>query len=231
MIYKLTRGQDVPTWLDLHVQQHAQSGYHWITQNTGRNPVLDAIKSIGTGITWCVKRVLSLLTALHWTGVIALVFVIGYLRAGLRTALIAAASMFAIGLCGYWDLTMITLSIMMVGVAIAMLIGVPLGIWAGLSDDAERRLRPMLDTAQVMPAYVYLIPCVALFGIRIPGAVVATVIYAVPPAVRLTSHGLRQVPVVSTEVGRSFGSTGTATARQGAAAAGAARRSCSASTR
>jgi glycine betaine/proline transport system permease protein len=209
VIYKSTRGQDVPTWLDLHVQRHAQSVYHWITQNTGRNVVLDAIKSVGTGVTWCVKRALSLLRVLHWTGVIALVFVIGYMRAGLRTAIVAAAAIFAVGLCGFWDLTMVTLAIMIVGVSVAMLIGVPLGIWSGLSDRAERRLRPILDTAQVMPAYVYLIPAVALFGIRIPGAVVATVIYAVPPAVRLTSLGLRQVPVVSSEVGRSFGSTGT----------------------
>jgi glycine betaine/proline transport system permease protein len=209
VIYKVTRGQDVPTWLDLHVQRHAQDVYHWITQNTGRNWFLDAVKSIGTGITWCVQRALSLLRVLHWTGVIALVFVVGYMRAGIRTALVAAVSIFAVGLCGFWDLTMVTLAIMIVGVAVAMLIGVPLGIWSGLSDAAERRLRPVLDTAQVMPAYVYLIPAVALFGIRIPGAVVATVIYAVPPAVRLTSLGLRQVPVVSTEVGRSFGSTGT----------------------
>ena len=207
-IYKVTRQQDVPTWLDLHVQRRAQSVYHWITQNTGRNWALDAVKSIGTGITWCVKRVLTLLRLLHWTGVIALVFVIGYMRAGVRTALVATASILAVGLCGFWDLTMITLSIMTVGVGVAMLIGVPLGVLSGLSDRAERRLRPVLDTAQVMPAYVYLIPAVALFGIRIPGAVVATVIYAVPPAVRLTSLGLRQVPVVSTEVGRSFGSTG-----------------------
>lgn len=208
VVYKVTRGQDVPTWLDLHVQRNAQDVYHWITQNTGRNWFLDAIKSFGTGITWCVQRALSFLRLLHWTGVIALVFVVGYLRAGVRTALIAAVSIFAVGLFGFWDLTMVTLAIMIVGVAIAMVIGVPLGIWSGLSDAAERRLRPVLDTAQVMPAYVYLIPCVALFGIRIPGAVVATVIYAVPPAVRLTSLGLRQVPVVSTEVGRSFGSTG-----------------------
>ncbi len=208
VLYKVTRQQDVPTWLDLHVQRHAQAVYHWITQNTGRNWALDAVKSIGTGITWCVKRVLTLLRLLHWTGVIALVFVIGYMRAGVRTAMVATASILAVGLCGYWDLTMITLSIMTVGVGVAMMIGVPLGIWSGLSDRAERRLRPVLDTAQVMPAYVYLIPAVALFGIRIPGAVVATVIYAVPPAVRLTSLGLRQVPVVSTEVGRSFGSTG-----------------------
>src|SRR4029077_9499772 len=84
-----------------------------------------------------------------------------------------------------------------------------LGIWSGLSDGAEKRLRPILDTAQVMPAYVYLIPCVALFGIGIPAAVVATLIFAVAPAVRLTSLGLRQVPIVSTEVGLSFGSTGS----------------------
>ena len=208
VIYKITRQQDVPSWLDLHVQRHAQAAYHWITQNTGRNWLLDAIKSIGTGIGWCVARAETLLRLLHWTGVAGLVFVIGYMRAGMRTAVVATASIFAVGLCGYWDLTMITLSIMLVAVALAMLIGVPLGIWSGLSDTAERRLRPLLDTAQVMPAYVYLIPCVAFFGIAKPAAVVATLIYAVPPAVRLTSLGLRQVPVVSTEVGRSFGATG-----------------------
>jgi glycine betaine/proline transport system permease protein len=82
-------------------------------------------------------------------------------------------------------------------------------VWSGLSDGVERRLRPVLDTAQVMPAYVYLIPCVAFFGIGVPAAVVAILIYSVPPAVRLTNLGIREVPIVSTEVGRSFGSTGT----------------------
>ncbi|HEY5424271.1 MAG TPA: ABC transporter permease subunit [Ilumatobacteraceae bacterium] len=209
VVYKVTRGQEVPSWLNVHVQQHAQDAYHWITQNTGRNWLLDAVKSIGTGINWLEKRALSLLRVLHWTGVIALVFVIGYMRAGLRTAILAALTMLCIGLCGFWDLTMITLAIMLVAVALAMLIGVPLGVWTGLSDRAERRIRPVLDTAQVMPAYVYLIPCVAFFGIGVPAAIIATLVFAVAPAVRLTSLGLRQVPVVSTEVGRSFGSTGT----------------------
>lgn len=207
VIYKLTRQQDVPSWLDLHVARHAQDAYHWITQNTGRNWLLDALKSTGKAIGWCQKRVLTVLRLLHWTGVIALVAAIGYLRAGWRTAVLGAAATLFIGLCGFWDLTMITLSIMVIAVALSMLIGVPLGIWSGLSDRAERRLRPWLDTAQVMPAYVYLIPCVALFGIAVPSAVVATLIYAIPPAVRLTNLGLRQVPVVSTEVGRSFGAT------------------------
>ena len=208
VVYKLTRQQNVPSWLDLHMQRHAQSVYNWIAQNTGRNWFLDAVKSIGSGIEWCVRRAQSLLRVLHWTGVTGLIFVIGYLRAGLQTAVIATASILGVGLSGFWDKTMITLAIMVVAVALAMLIGVPLGIWSGLSDNAERRLRPLLDTAQVMPAYVYLIPCVAFFGIGVPAAVVATLIYAVPPAVRLTSHGLRQVPIVSTEVGRSFGATG-----------------------
>ncbi|HEY0517958.1 MAG TPA: ABC transporter permease subunit [Ilumatobacteraceae bacterium] len=206
-LYKVTRHQEVPAWLDLHVQRRAQSAYHWITQNTGRNVVLDAIKSFGTGINWCVKRTLSLLRVMHWTGLTAAAFVIGYLRAGWRTAVVAGAAMFAIGLCGFFDLTVITLAIMIVAVALAMLIGVPLGVWSGLSENVERRLRPVLDTAQVMPAYVYLIPCVAFFGIGVPAAVVAILIYSIPPAVRLTSLGLREVPVVSTEVGRSFGST------------------------
>src|SRR4029079_19136459 len=207
VVYKATRGQEVPSWLNLHVQKHAQDAYHWITQNTGRNWLLDATKSIGTGIDWLEKRALSLLRVLHWTGVIALVFVIGYMRAGLRTAILASLTMLGVGLCGFWDLTMITLAIMLVAVILAMLIGVPLGVWAGLSDRAERRIRPVLDTAQVMPAYVYLIPCVAFCGIGVPAAIIATLIFAVAPAVRLTSLGLRQVPVVSTEVGRSFGST------------------------
>ena len=170
--------------------------------------VLDAIKSIGTGIDWCDEAgpVAAARAALDRRHRARLRHRLHACR--LRTAVVAALTMLCVGLCGFWDLTMITLAIMLVAVALAMLIGVPLGIWAGLSDRAERRLRPVLDTAQVMPAYVYLIPCVAFFGIGVPAAVVATLIFAVAPAVRLTSLGLRQVPVVSTEVGRSFGSTG-----------------------
>ncbi len=152
----------------------------------------------------------------------ALVFVIGYLRAGLRTAAIATASILLMGLCGFWDKTMVTLSIMLVAVALAMLIGIPLGIWSGLSDNVERRLRPLLDTAQVMPAYVYLIPCVAFFGIGVPAAVVATLIYAVPPAVRLTSLGAAPGPGRVDRGRQIVRRHGPTAARQGAAAAGAA---------
>jgi glycine betaine/proline transport system permease protein len=207
IVYQLTQDVEVPSWLDLHVQQNAQDAYGWIAQNAGRNWLLDALNSFGDAISWCVERVISLLDVLHWSGVLALAFVLGWLRAGWRTAVTATVVLFAVGLTGFWDLTMITLAIMIVGVALAMIIGVPLGIWSGLSPRVERRLRPALDTAQVMPAFVYLIPLLSLFGIRYPGAVLATFIYAVPPAVRITSLGIRQVPEVATEVGRSFGTT------------------------
>jgi glycine betaine/proline transport system permease protein len=207
VVYKITRGQNVPSWLDMHLQRNALSAYNWIADNTGRNWFLNLTKAIGDSLTWAVQRMVTLLRWLRWTGVVALVLVTGYLRSGLRTAVIAAACMFCVGLLGFWELTMITLSIMLTAVILSMLVGVPLGIWSGLSDRAERYLRPVLDTAQVMPAYVYLIPLTSLFGISYAPAVIATMIYATPPAVRLTSLGIRQVPEVATEVGRSFGST------------------------
>jgi glycine betaine/proline transport system permease protein len=207
VVYRLTGDVEVPSWLDLHVRDNAQDVYGWITQNAGRNWFLDALNSIGDAISWCVDRVVGLLDALHWTGVLALTFVLGWLRAGWRAAITAAAVLFLVGLTGFWDLTMVTLAIMIVAVAMAIAVGVPLGIWSGLSERVERRLRPILDTTQVMPAFVYLIPLVSLFGIRYPGAVLATFIYAVAPAVRITNLGIRQVPEVATEVGRSFGTT------------------------
>lgn len=207
VIYKVTRRQDVPTWLDVHLQRNAQSAYHWVTQNTGKNWALRAAKSFGDALRWGVERTVTVLRWLRWTGVIAVVFAVGFIRAGLRTAVLASAVMLCVGLFGFWDKTMITLAIMLVAVIISMVIGVPLGIWSGLSDRGERVLRPILDTAQVMPAYVYLIPLLSFFGIGFAPAVLATVIYAVPPAVRLTSLGIRQVPVVTTEVGRAYGST------------------------
>jgi glycine betaine/proline transport system permease protein len=102
---------------------------------------------------------------------------------------------------------MITLSIMTVAVVLALAVGVPLGIVAARSDKAERIIRVLLDTAQVMPIFVYFSPVVIFFSIKIPPAIVVTFIYALPPAVRLTTHGLRGVPVVINEVGESFGTT------------------------
>ena len=156
---------------------------------------------------WATDAVLSVLRGLRWPGVLTLVGLIGWRTGGTRAAVTGVLALAGCGVLGFWDDTMVTLSLMIVAVAIALAIGVPLGIVAGRNDRAERSLRGVLDTAQVMPAYVYLLPAVVIFGIRTPAAIVATVVFAVAPAVRLTSHGLRSVPVVATEVGTSFGCT------------------------
>ena len=108
---------------------------------------------------------------------------------------------------GFWEETMQTLALVLSSTCMALLIGIPLGIWAGKSERCNRILRPVLDCMQTMPAFVYLIPAVLFFGLgTVPGAF-ATIIFAMPPVVRLTGLGIRQVPKNVIEAARSFGAT------------------------
>lgn len=110
---------------------------------------------------------------------------------------------------GLWAATMQTLALVLTSALFALLIGIPLGIWSSRSDRVEKVVRPILDFMQTMPAYVYLIPAIMFFQLgNVPGAV-ATVIFAMPPAVRLTSLGIRQLPHEVIEASQSFGSTPT----------------------
>ena len=111
------------------------------------------------------------------------------------------------GLVGLWEVTIETLALMAIAVLISVAIGVPLGIWAALRPRVESVLRPILDAMQTVPAPVYFIPMLLFFGIgRVP-ATIATVIYALPPAVRLTTLGIKRVPKPAVEASEMFGST------------------------
>lgn len=201
-------GHDVPTWLDAHVKPWVDSVYRWSQLNSDTNWVFRFIfHPVADAISWSTTKVLWVLRTLRWPGVLALIGIIGYRTGGRRAAITGMLVFSGCGVLGFWNDTLITVSLMMVAVVISLIIGIPLGIWAGLSMKADRVLRSVLDTAQVMPAFCYLLPLVVAFGIGIPPAIAATVIYAVPPAVRLTSLGIRGVAVVSTEVGESFGCT------------------------
>jgi len=106
-----------------------------------------------------------------------------------------------------WTATMQTLALVFTATLLALLVGIPVGIGAAKRDAVERAVRPVLDFMQTMPAFVYLIPAVLLFGLgEVPG-VIATFIFATPPAVRLTNLGIRQVPGDVVEAARAFGST------------------------
>ena len=112
-----------------------------------------------------------------------------------------------IGACDLWAEAMLTLSSVLVSVLICFVIGLPLGVLAAQNKRFDAMLRPVLDTMQTMPSFVYLIPVLMFFGGNIVSAVIATVIYALPPVVRLTTLGIAQIPVTYTEVSSSFGGT------------------------
>ena len=141
------------------------------------------------------------------TIVIAAVGLFAWQIGGGRLALTVIASLVFTGLIGVWPETMITLAIVLTALVLAILIGLPLGIWSARSERAWTVLRPLLDGMQTIPAFVYLVPVVMLFGIgNVPGVIV-TVIFAVAPLIRLTNLGIRQVPAEVVEATRAFGAT------------------------
>ena len=126
-----------------------------------------------------------------------------------KMALATLVSFVIIGLVGAWDASMTTLALVFTAVFFSVAIGLPLGIWSARSDRADSIVRPLLDAMQTTPAFVYLIPIVMLFGIgNVPGVIV-TIIFALPPLIRLTNLGIRQVPTDLIEASRSFGASPT----------------------
>ena len=146
-------------------------------------------------------------TGLPWFYVLAGFAFISYFSAGKWFALVAFCLLFFTGLSGVWQLTMETLAAILASVAVCVIIGLPLGIFAAYNKTVDQIIRPVLDTMQTMPAFVYLIPVLYFFGGNRVTAVIATVIYALPPMVRMTNLGLRELPKQINEVSDSFGST------------------------
>ena len=122
-------------------------------------------------------------------------------------ALASSAGMWLIGALGQWDQAMQTLALVLVSVAVCLAIGVPLGVGCAGSARLRRVLSPVLDLMQTIPSFVYLIPAAMLFGLGKVPAILATVIYAAPPLVRLTELGIRQVSTDAIEAARAFGAT------------------------
>lgn len=163
---------------------------------------------IRLALNWLVDVVTYWLTAIGWTGVLAIGAALGLVFVTWRTALAVAAAFLMIGLMGLWADTVITLGQVVVAVLIALAIGVPLGILAGKSDRFLAIVTPILDFMQIMPTFAYLLPLALFFRIGNATAVVATLIYAMPPAIRLTSLGIRGVSAETVEAATSLGSTG-----------------------
>lgn len=169
------------------------------------SPVLDAIKA---GLNGLVNAFNWLLGYIPWFVLLAAVFLLGWRsRKSVKKGILYTLLFSVIGFLGLWELMKLTLSIVMASMCIALLLGLPIGILISNSERANSVMRPILDTMQTMPVFVYLIPALLLFGMGNASAVIATVIYAVVPVIRLTSLGIRQVDKEVVEAARSFGST------------------------
>ncbi len=147
------------------------------------------------------------LPGMPWTVVTGGVAILGYHLGGIKLALFAGLSFIYIAVFGQWEPSMQTLSFVLIAAPMAILIGLLLGIWGYKSKTVETILDPILNVAQIMPHFAYLIPVVVFFSIGDHAGAVATIIYATPPMVRLTLLGLKKVPPEVTEAGRMSGCT------------------------
>ena len=182
--------------------QWVDQGLRWLVDNY--RPFFQSIKwpidQMLKGFDWALNSVPPTLMIVAF-GLIA------WQVAGARLAAGTVLSLVFVGLIGVWSQTMTTLSIVFTALVICVSIGLPLGILAARNDRFQSVLRPVLDGMQTIPAFVYLVPVVMLFGIgNVPGVIV-TIIFAIPPLIRLTNLGIRQVPADVVEATLAFGAS------------------------
>ncbi len=149
----------------------------------------------------------ELLSWMTWAGTTVAGTLLVWRFGGRRAAVVTLVAFAAFALSGLWVASMETLALMLVAVGLSLLVGIPLGLAVGRSRRVERVVRPILDTAQIVPAFAYLMPVVILFSVGPAAAVVATMVYAIPPAVRITALGIRGVAVNTVEAATSMGTT------------------------
>ncbi|MEE1820566.1 ABC transporter permease subunit [Streptomyces sp. SP18ES09] len=205
----LLGGGGWPGALSVDLSAPLERGSDWIIGNRDSHPLfLYFLGHVSNAVVLAVRAVYLVLLAAGWAGVTAAVGLVAWRVAGIRLALVSVVAFGVCGLLGMWVPTLQTLALMVVAVAASVLLGGLLGLAAGLSDRMHRVLRPVLDTMQVLPAFAYLLPVVLVFGIGVPAAVLATVVYAAPPMARLTALGLRGADAGVMEAVASLGATG-----------------------
>ena len=182
------------TWINTFIDWLVE-GYRWFFQ----------------GIKWPVEITLvgmeNGLQAVHPFIIILIFAVVAWKASGWKLAVASALMLFFVGLLGLWEDTMITLAMVFSSVVFCTIVGIPLGILAGRSNRFDSILRPFLDGMQTTPAFVYLVPIVMLFSIGNVAGVLATIVFALPPLIRLTSLGIRQVHPELVEAALAFGAT------------------------
>lgn len=148
----------------------------------------------------------NFLMSIPWFLFIIIIFLLGWYFTRFWSGILYGVFIFLIGTFGLWDDMMMTISIIVTAVVVSLLIGIPLGIWMSFSQIFSQVMRPILDAMQTMPSFVYLIPAIFFFGLGNVSAIFATLIYALPPVIRLTELAIREVDDEVIESAKSFGS-------------------------
>ena len=186
----------------INIGQYIETAINWLTEHFA-----SFFDALSMGIGGFIDGFQHVLFGIPFYITIAVLAALAWFKSGKGTAVFTLLGLLLIYGMGFWEETMQTLALVLSSTCLALLLGVPLGIWTANSDRCNKIMRPVLDFMQTMPAFVYLIPAVLFFGLgTVPGAF-ATIIFAMPPVVRLTGLGIRQVPKNVVEASRSFGAT------------------------
>ena len=183
----------------INIGQYIETAINWLTEHFA-----SFFDALSMGIGGFIDGFQHVLFGIPFYITIAVLAALAWFKSGKGTAVFTLLGLLLIYGMGFWEETMQTLALVLSSTCLALLLGVPLGIWTANSDRCNKIMRPVLDFMQTMPAFVYLIPAVLFFGLgTVPGAF-ATIIFAMPPVVRLTGLGIRQVPKNVVEASRSL---------------------------
>jgi glycine betaine/proline transport system permease protein len=194
---------EFPKNIDIPLDLWVDAFMNWVLSTFG-----GFFDSLGMGILYLLLYTERFFLWLPWP---ILVFGVGILAWRVMSSWLAglgmAGMLFFVGALGLWELGMMTLSLVAASVIVSLAIGIPLGIAMASSDTFQSIIKPVLDGMQTMPSFVYLIPALMLFGLGKVPALFATIIYAVPPVIRLTNVGIREVSADVIEAAHAFGSS------------------------
>ncbi|MEX2534364.1 MAG: proline/glycine betaine ABC transporter permease [Trueperaceae bacterium] len=179
-----------------------QAAVDWLVTN-----YRDEFQTMKLPIEWTLDAVTSLLHGIPPLAMLGLVMLLAWRTAGWKVAIFSTIALTLVGFLGLWGDTMTTLAMVISAVVFCVAVGVPVGILAARSERFASVVRPVLDVMQTTPAFVYLVPVVMLFSIGTVAGVIATIIFSMPPLIRLTSLGIQQVQEDVIEAATAFGST------------------------
>ena len=162
---------------------------------------------LATGVTHALINIEKWLQWLPWPVVVCGLALVSFAVGRWPLLVFTPLALLFIGFMGLWENTIETIALMVVAVALSVAVGFPLGVLGGRNQTADNIMRPILDGMQTMPSFVYLLPGIIFFGLGKPAGIFATIIYAVPPVIRLTNLGIRQVSAETVEAARSFGAS------------------------